>query len=211
MKIDLKDPRIKALVVSIKEKCKTHNISFILEPKKKILLGTARISGYFDNISRELCVAANSPLALEVLIHESCHLDQWASSCQEWIDLDFEWRTTVIESHYLFDLWLSGAVDIKQDILDKLVKRIMDNERDCERRSVAKIQKWKLLDLIDLDQYCRRANSYILGYQLVQKNRKWFQKSPYLVDSVWQICARRIVSGYKMSTIVEKRMQKECF
>lgn len=211
MKINLKDQRIKQLVSDIKEKCKKHNISFILEPKKRLQIGQTFISGYFDNNSRELCVAANSPLALEVLIHESCHLDQWLSNCPEWIELDYEWRTTVIESHYLFDLWLLGAIDLRTDLLDKMVKKIMDNERDCERRSTKKIQKYKLTDLICLEKYCQRANSYILGYQLIQKNRKWFKKSPYLIESVWSKCNKKIISSYKMTKIVEKVMQKECF
>ena len=118
-------------------------------------------SGYFD--TKPLLLACSTGIVeqtwLGILLHEYCHLTQWAENCKAWQALDASpgmWG------------WLDGkpiknaigAVEITQEV-----------EADCERRTVRLIRE--IGAPIDVEEYCRQANSYIHFHNVIKAHRKW--------------------------------------
>ena len=65
----------KEFIKHVKQECKKHNVKCILKNTKTVQLdGSSRCSGYFDEES--LVVAMNRPDAMQILVHEYCHLTQ---------------------------------------------------------------------------------------------------------------------------------------
>lgn len=214
--IDLKNKKIVSLVKDIKAKCKKNGITFKLVKSSTIQSNGSFITGYFDSNNLELYVAEKSSIALEVLIHESCHLDQWVSKSPAITGTDFPHiKGTVVESHYLADLWMCEIIDIRnKKLINKMFERMMDCERDCEKRSIKKIKKYRLQNLIDLDEYRQKANAYILGYKTIIDHRCWFgkNKSPYSVKEVWSAFPKnKIVNTYKMTKKQKDLVNQLCF
>lgn len=213
-KINLSDVRIKKLTSDIKAKCKKYGIEYKLVKSTNIRSNGSFISGYFDSSNMKLASAAYNKLALEVLTHESCHLDQWAEGHKAFTGTDFQHQSHIIECHYLFDLWLNGIIELDSKLLDLMVERMMDCERDCEKRTVRKLQKYKLTDLVNIDEYCQKSNAYILGYRLIRANRKWFAKgkSPYMIPEVYEMFPKTIKSAtYNMPKKIKDVMNQNCF
>lgn len=214
--IDLKNKNIARLVKDIKAKCKKHGIAFKLVKSSTIQSNGAFITGYFDSSNLELYAAEKSPISLEILVHESCHLDQWVEKHPAVMDTDFpHTKGTVVESHYLADLWMCKIIDIPdKKLVNKMFERMMDCERDCEKRAIKKIQKYRLENLIDLDEYRQKANAYILGYKTIINHRCWFakNKSPYSVKEVWSAFPKdKIVSTYTMTKKQKDLVNQLCF
>ncbi len=104
-----------------------------------------------------------SGLWLGVLIHESCHLDQWIEGSL----IYKKWDTLPdIEN------WIAGE-RWKKSIVSDVVNKTIALELDCEKRSVAKIDKYKLGYVINRDLYIKHANFYLYMIKSLQVFRKW--------------------------------------
>lgn len=145
----------------------------VMSPEDGVLADGMRCSGYFDGDSEVpvLAVARKSPRWLGILLHEYCHLTQWAEGAPVWKgDKNAAWQE-----------WLDGKPvrGVKQQIA--LSREL---EADCERRTIRLIKE--LNAPIDVDHYTRGANGYIHFYNIIAEKRKWYlpDRRPYNMPTV---------------------------
>jgi hypothetical protein len=165
---DLKDKfdgnkEVKAFIDDLVEICKENNIKLELTDTEMVTANEdIKSDGYFD--SKKLVVATKNPLNLwlRILVHESCHLDQflerreWFDKCSEDIDR--------------IDKWLADSDSELRDKV-KAYRSVAELELDCEQRAIEKIEKYNLP--IDIEEYIKEANDYLLTYMHSQKTGKW--------------------------------------
>lgn len=172
---DLKN--IQTFIYSLKRKAKALGITLTLDSKnKKVQMeGDFLTSGYFDSSLKrktgELAVGTARSINtwLPVLVHESCHLDQWA----EKTDL---WKESENMYYNIFDDWLMGKkCNVKKAY--QCIDTLKNLELDCEKRTIAKIQKYKLP--IDIKECIQKANCYIFFYNRLKTTRKWVEGDLY--------------------------------
>lgn len=133
-------------------------------PKNYLVFGKSETTGWADGTEIRVATGKKPEVWMGVFIHETCHVDQ-AEQRPEWME-DCE------NSVYLLDEWLKGK---KVHNMAIHVRKIIELERDCEKRAMAKIRANKLP--LDLYKYAQGANSYILGYHWTLANRKWCTKT----------------------------------
>ena len=164
----------KRFVKFVRNKCKEHGVKFDLRRTKVVTLSdNIKCSGYFDEEEPRLVVAKNRPDWLQILVHQYSHLTQWVENCSEW-------KNGCIGITKV-DEWLNGT-DVKN--IKKYLALSRDLELDNEKRSVALIKKWDLD--IDVDEYTRKANAYVLFYNYLYHTRRWSdpKNSPYTNQNI---------------------------
>src|SRR5688572_14536815 len=80
------DDSTKQFIKELKKSCKKHDVRLLLS-KKSVLEYEPGFyeSGFFqEEPERILAVALGHPDWFEVLIHESCHMDQWLEKSSVW-------------------------------------------------------------------------------------------------------------------------------
>lgn len=172
----------------VKEVCKENDVRFYQGRGKFIKLSDSiKCAGYFDHTNKVLAYASKHPFALGILVHESCHLDQWLENPKFFKEFD---KCVVI------DEWLSGK-EVSSKRLDDAIKMAMELELDCEKRSVKKIKKFNLP--LDPKVYTRRANVYIYFYLWLRKTRRWSSpsNSPYQIAEIVNSVPSRFLKEYK--------------
>jgi len=142
------------------------DVQFVDEPH--ILYDGIGIAGYFEESPLELAVAIGCPEEewIEVLAHEFCHMLQWKSQCYAWTNCDMDGE----DSSVLIDEWLNGR-ELEPSFIDDAIRRTIEVELDCEKRTVALIHKFHLP--IDIDSYIQKANAYMYHYIVVRWLRAW--------------------------------------
>lgn len=176
-------------------KCKKHGIKLILRNVKYLKLsGNIKCSGYFDDSKKELVVSMNRKDSLEILVHEFGHLTQYVDNCDVWKYLG--------NSLNYVDEWLTGT-NVRN--YEKHIDASRDLELDNEKRSVEIIKKFGLD--IDIDNYIKKANSYIYFYTWMKKTRKWStpQNSPYTNKNVLSVMPSKFQKRYDK---IPKKIQK---
>lgn len=184
----------------VRKKCKEYGVKCDLRRSKYVSLSdNIKCSGYFDESEPTLVVALNRPDWLQILVHEYCHLTQWVENCKVWVD-GCEGVTKV-------DYWLQGenVKDIK-----KYLALSRDLELDNEKRSVELMKKWQFN--IDIDEYIRKANAYIMFYNYLFYTRRWSdpKNSPYTNQNIISKMSNKFNMRYKsMSEKYKKLFQNE--
>jgi hypothetical protein len=175
----------------VKQECKKHNIKCVLKNTKTVKLtdDNDRCSGYFDEES--LVVAMNRPDALQILVHEYCHLTQWVEQCDIWI------TSVKNESHDKLYRWLAGE-EVKG--IEKAISICRDLELDNEKRAVKMIKYFNLP--IDIDIYIKKANAYVQYYNYLLISRKWCspKNSPYKNDRLVEAMSSKFNMNYNKLT-----------
>jgi len=174
----------------VKLECKKHNIKCVLKNTKTVKLdGTSRCSGYFDEES--LVVAMNRPDALQILVHEYCHLTQWVEQCDIWV------TSTKNKSHDKLYRWLDGE-EVKG--IEEAINICRDLELDNEKRSVKMIKRFNLP--IDIDLYIKKANAYVQFYNYLSVSRKWCRpkNTPYKNDRLLENMSNKFNMNYNKLT-----------
>ena len=177
----------KEFIKHVKQEYKKHNVKCILKNTKTVQLdGSSRCSGYFDEES--LVVAMNRPDAMQILVHEYCHLTQWVDQCEIWV------HSTNYQSHDKLYRWLAGE-DIKD--IEQAIAICRDIELDNEKRSVKMIKKFNLD--IDIDLYIKKANAYIQFYNYLLISRRWCKPSntPYKNNTLVEAMPIKFNMDYK--------------
>jgi len=194
--------------------CKKHGIKLKLINSATIPYidnTNIQVSGYFDTMNMELAVAKGKDLVewLEIIIHESCHLDQYVENCEVWNSNSY-FDTDVSA---IVDLWLSNIIELKPKILSEMINKIIDLERDCDLRAIEKIKKYKLDDIIDLKRYTQKSNAYHLSYIAVKKLRKWNKpnKAAYQVEEVLNSFSNIMSKKYTITDKQFKLLKKYCY
>lgn len=153
----------------VKEQCALYGIKCVIRPVKYVKLSrNIQCGGWFDESEKVLVCASNRPDFLQILVHEFSHLTQWVEKCKPWV--------RGINGIGYVDEWLSGK-DVPN--IRKHLAYSRDLELDNEKRSVKHIKKFNLS--IDVEDYIRRANAYVLFYNRLFITRKWAtnKNSPY--------------------------------
>lgn len=155
----------KSLIADIVLKCLKHKISFKLIAEPHVLVNKIKCSGYFDEEDRELAVATNKKENdwLLILIHESCHLDQFLQKEPIWKNGE--------DGIGIIDEWLDGKSYKEKELIKALNDTIL-LELDCEKKSVKKIKKYKLK--INTIEYTQKANAYLFSYWATYRDKKWY-------------------------------------
>ena len=139
-------------------------------------------SGYFSD--DELLCLTNREDWIEILVHESCHMDQF-------LEDDPLYTHPLVKD---FDIWDSSLLKHCPEKAEEAFKVWTEMEIDCDIRSVKKIKKYNLP--IDVDEYIRRANCYHQSYYYFHKFHIFYDiKHPPFLDSA-------VVDTYKKSKVM---------
>jgi hypothetical protein len=152
---------VQKFLAQIVSDCQKYEVGFHLVPDVLVEADGIKCSGYFDET--DLKVAAKKKDWLDVLVHESCHLDQWIEKHPLWDKADA--GITMIEK------WCSGTNYGEQKLVQAF-KDTIELEWDCEKRTEKKIKKYRLN--IDMLRYRKQVNSYLFSYWITFRNRKWY-------------------------------------
>jgi hypothetical protein len=148
----------------VKKECNDHNVELILENSEFVIVNNLTCSGYFyagtEDYKGELVVATKEVCWEEVLVHEYCHLKQWAENYISW--------ELVEKSGNKLEDWLSGK---KVKNIHKYINIIRNVELDADKRAVEIIKKYKLD--IDIASYIKYSNYCAYFYNYMKKSRKW--------------------------------------
>jgi len=168
--------KINRFISDLRETTSKEGVRLFLSPDNGVeyVGGGFMCNGYFDGDGKTLACALGKDVSqwLIILLHESCHMDQWIEQVPEWtenIGMDN------------IDRWLSGDNNVDMKKIDEEIRTSMLVELDCEKRTVEKIKKYNLDSIIDIDEYIQKSNAYILFYLWLKKNRRWYTigKEPY--------------------------------
>jgi hypothetical protein len=185
-----------AFLSHVKKECEAYEVQLCIRKGKYVVLNKKnQCSGYFDpeEGKERLVVASNRKDFLSILVHEYAHLTQWADNCYEWYNYG--------ESYNLVDEWLGGE-DVHN--IGRHLKRAMLIELDNEKRSVALIKKFKLP--IDIDDYIRKANSYMFFWLYLKYTRSWSKasNSPYNNKTIISKMPKRFLKEYVMTERIKQ-------
>lgn len=195
---------INKFINSIKRQSKKYNIKLNITGDEFVNLSdNIKCGGYFQERERKtpgvIEVATNKPIVnwLSILVHESSHMDQWIEQCDIWVKYDN------VNPH-IMDSWLEGK-DYNMNTVEKVINTARDMELDCEKRTVAKIKKYKLP--INIGDYIQRANCYIFFYNYLKITRRWCdpKNSPYTNINIYKYASRTWYDDY--STIPKEILQ----
>jgi len=179
----------KPLVRYIKNECKENGIKLGLVNKRLLKTDVGPCSGYFSEEEEMLAVAVDRDPAdwLPVLAHESCHMDQWREDAKAWQVC----MSNGHDSYTLMNAWLSGEVEFNTTQLKNHISRVRNLEADCEARTVKRLREYKLP--LDIELQIRKANSYIVFYNMVAHTRKWYTVSPTYIQPILEAMPTKII------------------
>jgi len=158
---------------------KYRGIKITFVPKERIKCMNSETVGWATDT--EIRIATKLPLEdwLGVFVHETCHVDQ-STQRKKWHSV----REDAVGS---MDTWLSGK---QVNYVDDVIRKVVELEWDCEKRSLRKIIANKLP--IDIEEYSQKANAYIIGYNWTYNCRKWCKFS-YNSPDIWKAMPKKIV------------------
>jgi hypothetical protein len=169
---------IQKFVRALKHKAKKLNIKLEITSDKFVNISdNIKCGGYFESKNKysqgTLATATGMEINkwLPVLVHESCHMDQWNED-------NIFWKRFMKSDSHLIDRWLEGEEMDKNKVYTAIdISREL--ELDCEKRSVLKIIEFNLP--IDIKEYIQKANCYVFFYNHIKKTRRWSipGNSPY--------------------------------
>jgi hypothetical protein len=178
------DVHTKAFIKDLKKSCKEHNVDLRLEYYPKIRYAkNMYVSGYFQDEPAELVTAIKmaEDKWLPILVHESCHMDQWLENTNIWQLQNSKYG----DINSILDNRLKGDKNCTVKQFKEALKKCLRLELDCEKRSVKKIKKYNLP--IDVKDYIKKANAYIFLYSIMESTYKWCDTSPYKINEIYKI------------------------
>jgi hypothetical protein len=194
--------KIKVFIEDLKLYTKENNIKLVLSPEKGVQFSEGGIlcNGYFDDITSTLACALGKDVSqwLVILLHESCHMDQWVEKVPEWTE------NVGMDN---IEKWLNGDDTVNMNNIDNEIRTSIIVEVDCEKRTVEKIKKYGLDSIINIDEYIQKSNAYVLFYLWMRKNRKWYTigKEPYNITDVVNVMPKTFDINY---TILDSNIEK---
>ena len=176
------DVTVKRFLGDLVGLCHDNGISLKLVAAPKVSIGKIKCNGMFDE--KQIAVATKNDLEfwLGILVHESCHMDQYLEMTKLWAQID----------PYIMavDAWINDP-DYRIRNKDEAFRKVVELELDCERRAVKKIKEYSLP--ISVKEYIKGANSYLFAYEIAKKRREWFQ-NPYKNPEIYKNMPSRLLS-----------------
>lgn len=157
----------------VRRECRRYEIKLIVSTENAFFDDNESYGGYFDHETRELGVSKgdSEPDFISILVHEFSHMEQW-------IEEDPTYTHHLrggYESSEIMDKWIKGR-EYEYNTIKSAIDIIRDCELNCERRAIKNIEKYNLN--LDMDDYCRSSNAYIMFYNYIMKKRRWeYEKS----------------------------------
>lgn len=149
-------------------------------------------AGFFDDNPKPVFVCALGIAQREwipVFIHEYCHFLQWKDQCKEWKNYQ------KLDKNELLDKWMAEEIELSHDKVKKLCRAMREVELDCEKRAVEVIQRFDLE--FDVEDYIRKANAYVLYFNLLPDKGGWFTKeNPSNVNQITKALSPRFLKSY---------------
>jgi hypothetical protein len=201
-------PSVAKLISDVSKLCIQNGVTMRMHNGSKVHLGNRMYSsGFFssDPNGLELAVSTgvNDEKWLIILIHESCHLDQWVEDRSVFDKMD---------SGACVDDWISGKRMWKKKV-NKSIDEIIKIELDCEKRSVKKIKKYKLP--VDITRYTMMANTYMYFYEWMRESRMWIPRNKSLyTEEIIKHAPKKFKRDYsnippKLKEAFEKYIKKD--
>lgn len=196
----MRDKKWEGFLEHVIEQCKLKNVELDLRKSKYLELSdNIKCGGYFDSDIPKLACAMDHEESKTLLIHEYCHMTQWLDEMPLWNES--------AESIELVDKWLGGE-DVEN--IGKHVRISKDLELDNEKRAVQIMKDWDLE--IDIEDYIRKSNAYVLFYLYLEKSRKWSVpgNSPYTNKRVLELMSSKFDMNYDvLDPTIEKIFREE--
>ena len=161
---------------------KDAQVEIIIGAESQVYSDNFYSAGYFNNQPLTFAVAVGKDFKdwFLVYIHEYCHFIQNVER-PEW----FHDSSTQIEQ--LFK-WVDGEIELPSETVELYTRTARDLEYDCEKRVLANLEVFGIVDLINTHEYAQKANSYFNFYNYVGKHRVWYHggREPYMQKHIWQ-------------------------
>lgn len=155
------NPGIKKLIADVAAKCVANKIELRITNTHAVTVDDNIItSGYFDDTS--LVVAGNKKDWIDVLAHESSHMDQFLERDSLYMSSDNSLNT--------IDEWLAGK-EISNTQLIRNISHVIEMELDCEKRTVKKLKRYNIYP--NMENYIKQVNAYLFGYWATFRDRVW--------------------------------------
>ncbi len=157
----------------LKEICKEKNVKLTLSNTESVK---------YSKTIRTSAMKSND--YLEILVHESCHLDQYFEDAELW---------DACEKSDDVDNWIEGK---EYANIESLIKAVKNLEIDCEVRAVAKIKKYNLP--INISEYTQKANAYIWFHNYLYLKRFWPkpETAPNNLKIIWETMPKKFLNNY---------------
>lgn len=171
------------LIADVATKCIAHGITLSLQHVESVDEENLACSGYFDE--KSLVVATKKKRVqdwVDVLVHESCHLDQFTEKSELWVSDN--------NSLFVVEAWIKGK-KMSCEKRDRGFANTLLLEIDCERRSIKKFKKYKLD--IDIEDYIQKANAYLFSYAVALHEKRWYS-SPYENPKIYKKMPKQLLT-----------------
>ena len=164
-------------------KTKRHGYRIIFENSRFVsYMPNCPLTGYFSSDDRTIHVAQYHPNWLSVLAHEYCHFEQ---------QMDINRKANKDYVYEIIDNWMEKRIELSKQKIQQYVRKIRDDELDCEKRAVALIQKFKLP--INTIHYIQKANLYLFFHIILERHRVLLPSS---LNPLWKKMPNHFNNNY---------------
>jgi hypothetical protein len=170
----MKKERVDKIVAKVRARCKKLGVQLVIDKHHEYCDGTTfgEDSAYFCYEPHPHIKVATYRRAPEEWIpnmfHELTHAEQWKAGTLEW----FQCFIDGVDVETIIELWTSGTVELTTGQRRNVFKRLQHLELMAEIGTVEKIRKYKLEDVISIEDYCQRAWAYIRSYNVTAITRR---------------------------------------
>lgn len=168
-----------------------------------------KCEGFFsDDTKKILSVATKHPFKKWslVFLHEYCHVQQYIKKTKRWLALDLPNNST---ADVEISQWLCGKKLRRRDV-KKYIRIIQRMELECEKMVVRLIKKNKLE--VDIDEYIRGANSYVLFYNVFLNKKKWYKRPPDISKKIKELMPNKFIKNIsRITKEFEDVVIQECY
>lgn len=183
------DSKIKSLIEEIKQACSEWGVTFVIEnneDEKVQFDSTTKCSGFYQHENKLLKVAmkSNKEEFIGLLAHEFCHGRQFNTMADHPVVKAYNSDPSPV----IFDLYLAGKATKSK--AKEVLPKIIAVELQCEKMTAELLEKHD----IQLTNYIRMANLYLLSHRLMLKKKKFIETLN--VNGIEQI-PDRFLSDYK--------------
>lgn len=190
-------------IEDLENKCKQYNVKLFLYDLKYIESEGDKFGGWFDPDNKELHCAFPDKIQtkyVELLVHESCHMDQWIENTKYW--------SRERANNSLTEVWKL----LKKEKVPNLkfhLRNVQMMEAECEKMSIQKIIDYDLG--IDVKKYAMKANSYLLFYSILKETNKWTDYPPYKFKDIWQNMSSEILNKFEIDEKMKQLYFDKCY
>lgn len=190
---DIKDAAVRKMIKRESIRARAEGVKIDFTTDEFVDAFGSHCSGYFDGETLAVATGGRTELRIgEVFAHESCHMDQWLERSPFWVK-----QVKGFDTGLILDMWLQGVVDLSDAQKAEIIMPAVMIERDCERRTLAKLKKAGIDT--NFDEYAQQANAYVYFYHMVALRRRWYpgpEKSPPCVPEVWRAMPKHFEGDY---------------